>query len=511
MIKISKLVSILIVSQNMVLGIDPFDIYQIFYKNSYSIKIQNENLNEKEGVLDYADGYFDWNALSSLTSGMQYRLPTIDEQEFTSSALDDLQIRDDSFSFGLNKQFKFGSSLSPSIIMKKAISNLPLVNDAYDLNLQLLFKQPLTRAKRSYAKSMYESSKLDFKSEKSRTKYIFSNQLYYVLSAYFDYVFSVLNHKIYLRSEHKSKQFYKETLELIKADIRPESDINQLEADLLEKKISLIESEQIVKEYKSVLCKFLSINFNIFDNYDSEFEVLDSIFYEKELPTIPKENLIRIALKNRNDIKSASLNIKSTDILQQSAKSYLLPDIYLQALYNINGFDVGSSFNDVLSNSDTHITDFGLSLNLNYSFSNKFARGQYKQAKAIKNKAKYYYDNKKMNIELDVITAIDNFNSSRKALEHVIKSYYKYQNVLENEKYKFKEGRTTLVELLILQDKLIMAELNLSVFKCEYLKSIIRLKHDMGLLTPMKEFSREDLNDHFISTKDFFTLTEVSR
>ena len=73
MIKISKLVSILIVSQNMVLGIDPFDIYQIFYKNSYSMKIQNENLNEKEGVLDYADGYFDWNALSSLTSGMQYR------------------------------------------------------------------------------------------------------------------------------------------------------------------------------------------------------------------------------------------------------------------------------------------------------------------------------------------------------------------------------------------------------------------------------------------------------
>ena len=116
-----------------------------------------------------------------------------------------------------------------------------------------------------------------------------------------------------------------------------------------------------------------------------------------------------------------------------------------------------------------------------------------------------------MNIELDVITAIDNFNSSKKALEHVIKSYYKYQNVLENEKYKFKEGRTTLVELLILQDKLIMAELNLSVSKCEYLKSIIRLKHDMGLLTPMKEFSREDLNDHFISTKDFFTLTEVSR
>ena len=56
-----------------------------------------------------------------------------------------------------------------------------------------------------------------------------------------------------------------------------------------------------------------------------------------------------------------------------------------------------------------------------------------------------------------------------------------------------------------------MAELNLSVSKCEYLKSIIRLKHDMGLLTPMKEFSREDLNDHFISTKDFFTLTEVSR
>ena len=181
----------------MVLGIDPFDIYQIFYKNSYSMKIQNENLNEKEGVLDYADGYFDWNALSSLTSGMQYRLPTIDEQEFTSSALDDLQIRDDSFSFGLNKQFKFGSSLSPSIIMKKAISNLPLVNDAYDLNLQLLFKQPLTRAKRSYAKSMYESSKLDFKSEKSRTKYIFSNQLYYVLSAYFDYVFSVLNQKLF--------------------------------------------------------------------------------------------------------------------------------------------------------------------------------------------------------------------------------------------------------------------------------------------------------------------------
>ena len=59
------------------------------------------------------------------------------------------------------------------------------------------------------------------------------------------------------------------------------------------------------------------------------------------------------------------------------------------------------------------------------------------------------------------------------------------------------------MELLLLQDRLILAELNLAAVRNKYIKAIIRFRYQIGILIPEQELSRQMLNEHFISIPAF--------
>jgi len=292
-------------------------------------------------------------------------------------------------------------------------------------------------------------------------------------------------------------------LELIKADIRPESDINQLEADLAEKKVSLIQSGQMIIEYKKNLCQLLGVGFDELEQLNTGFSTFPENINIQSITSVPDEQLSAMALKNRMDILSASLDIKSAEVLLKSAKRDKLPDLSLEGLYGINGTDMGTSFGEAIKNNDSQLSNFGIKLNLNLPLSNNAARGQYIQSKTLKNKAQINYEHQQNTIRLEVITAKNNLIAAKNSLDQVEKSVDRYNTVLDNERLKFKEGLTTLMELLLLQDRLILAELNLAEVRNKYIKAIIRFRYQIGILIPKQELSRRMLNEHFISIPAF--------
>ena len=170
---------------------------------------------------------------------------------------------------------------------------------------------------------------------------------------------------------------------------------------------------------------------------------------------------------------------------------------------NIDGTDMGTSFGEAIKNNDSQLSNFGIKLNLNLPLSNNTARGQYIQSKTLKNKAQINYEHQRNTIRLEVITAKNNLIAAKKSLDQVEKSVDRYNTVLDNEKLKFKEGITTLMELLLLQDRLILAELNLAAVRNKYIKAIIRFRYQIGILIPEQELSRQMLNEHFISIPAF--------
>ena len=484
---------------NIIFGIDMYDVYHIYKNKSPALRLQNEILYEKEGVLQSVKGYYDWTFSNQLSSGKRHRPPTGDEQVLSLWGIDEVQSTQFSNSLGILKLFKYGTIINPSIVLNKIDTGLPWMEPAYNVDMNISFVQPLFRLGNSKYQAIYKAAELDLESEKSGTKHILSTELYYVLAAYWNYNTARDNHKIFLRSESKSIQFYEETLELIKADIRPKSDINQLEADLAEKKVSLIQSEQMIIEYKKTLCQLLGVSFDELEQLNTDFSTFPKNINIQSIPSLPDEKLVAIALQNRKDILSASLDIESADVLLTSAKRDKYPDLSLEGLYGINGTDMGTSFGEVIENNESQGSNFGIKLNLNLPLSNNTARGQYIQSKTLKNKAQINYEYQRNTIKLEVITAKNNLIAAKNSLEQVEKSVDRYNTVLDNEKLKFKEGLTTLMELLLLQDRLILAELNLAEVRNKYIKAIIRLRYQIGILIPEKELSRQMLNEHFIS------------
>ena len=488
---------------NIVFGIDMYDVYHICKNKSPALRLQNETLYEKEGVLQSVKGYYDWTFSNELSSGKRYRPPTVNEQVLSLWGIDEVRATQYSTSLGILKLFKYGTIINPSIVLNKTDAGLPWMEPTYNVDMTISFVQPLFRLGNSKYQAIYKAAEIDLESEKSGTKHIFSTQLYYVLAAYWNYNTARDNHQIYLKSESKSNQFYEETLELIKADIRPESDINQLEADLAEKKVSLIQSEQMIIEYKKTLCQLLGVGFDELEQLNTGFSTFPENINIQSITSVPDEKLSAMALQNRKDILSASLDIKSAEVLLKSAKRDKLPDLSLEGLYGINGTDMGTSFGEAIKNNESQVSNFGIKLNLNLPLSNNTARGQYIRSKTLKNKAQINYEYQLNTIRLEVITAKNNLIAAKNSLDQVEKSVDRYNTVLDNEKLKFKEGITTLMELLLLQDRLILAELNLAEVRNEYIKAIIRFRYQIGILIPEQELSRQMLNEHFISIPAF--------
>ena len=497
------LIMFLFIMNNDGYGLDMYDLYHLCKNNSPTLKLQNQTLKRKEGVLQSVKGYFDWTFTNQSSAGRSYRQPSEQEKMLSDGSVGDVRSSLYSTSLGVLKPFKSGTIVNPTIGFNKSDAGLPHLDPMYNFDIGISFIQSLSRLKNSKNYSNQKAAELDYKSEKLVTEHLLSYQVYSVLVAYMDYNAAHNKHQIYSASLQKSNQFFLEMLELIDADFRPKSDINQLEADLAEKEISLIYSEQMIIEYKRALCQILGIGFDEFGQSDTINNILPNDRHYMGVISTSNEKLISIAMNKRKDIQAASLVIQSSEVLLESARRDLFPEFSLEGQYRIKGSEFGSSFAKTIRNDDSHVKDMGIILNLSLPFSDDVDRGKYRQSLSMKDQARINYENQSNSIKLDVITARKNLIAANKSLEQIEKATDRYITVLENEKARFTEGLITLTELLLLQDRLILAELKLVELNSEYIKSIIRFRYQLGILIPERKFSRESLNEYFVSLPSF--------
>ena len=130
-------------------GLDMYDLYHLSKNNSPTLKLQNQTLKRKEGVLQSVKGYFDWTFTNQSSAGRSYRQPSEQEKMLSDGSVGDVRSALYSTSLGVLKPFKSGTIVNPTIGFNKSDAGLPHLDPMYNFDIGISFIQSLSRLKNS--------------------------------------------------------------------------------------------------------------------------------------------------------------------------------------------------------------------------------------------------------------------------------------------------------------------------------------------------------------------------
>ena len=308
-----------------------------------------------------------------------------------------------------------------------------------------------------------------------------SIQLYNSIISYWNYKTFQEIYKLRQKYVEKAKLFYNNILLLIESDLKAKAEIYQLSANLSQKQVELLQAEEYLLDSKNILCSFLGITLEQFLTYDSEPDNYPEIISEEILSDLPLSPIIENTLKNRKDLMAAKLDLDATNLLVRSAKANLLPDLTLNARYQVLLTQQNELY-DPNSFKDNKTDDFNIYLTFTVPFGNHVAKGKYLSNKAINEKARINLQMQQELISLNVNSAYNSLVKTSKSLAFTTRAAQDMKKVYSNEKIRYDKGSTTLLELLLIQDQMILAEINLLLMNNTYSQAIAKYRYETGQL-----------------------------
>lgn len=171
-------------------------------------------------------------------------------------------------------------------------------------------------------KTNLDSSKEDLQFTKSQVIYNVKKAYYNVIQAKSSLEVAKYVLKQYYQHFTKAKGFYE-------AGVKPKYEVTKAEVDLASSKVNLLKSDNTYKLAMTNLKNAIAM-------YDApDFEITDEPIFNYELDTV--DNLIKIALLNRQDYRSVELKEKSQQKRIVYEKTGYYPYISANARYGFSG------------------------------------------------------------------------------------------------------------------------------------------------------------------------------
>ncbi|RZS99448.1 TolC family protein [Aquimarina brevivitae] len=451
---------------------------------------------------------FDFNLFSSLSlSNNKSYLFAADPR---TSLFDDdaIATNSSSFSLGVQRKFRFGLLASVSLDYDQISNNFPFnqlnINtgpDVSDHTVGATFSltQPLFRGGGYKVNTaLEEGSKLEVESSENNFELNTSFELLQTANSYWQYLAAFENLKIFKENEARVRNVLNITEELVKADKKPAGDLVQIQADLANQERLTTLATQNFYNAKLNLGRAIGLSDeeskNIGDPINS-FPTIDGSGFTENLST---QQMLALAKENRKDL-TAFDNIKEAlELRLHLANNELKPQLDLTGFASYGGLNTGNGLNQAFNAfSDREGRNYGVGVRLNFAFpvNNNLARGNYIISKTALEDQEIAYDNLLRNINLNVSIAVNNLKNNVLTLTKAKETLDYSQNVFKNEQIKFQNGLTTLLNLILFQERLTFAQRDYLQAQQQFASSIANLRYETGTLINIDE-------DRTISTID---------
>ena len=472
-----------------------------------NIQIQQKQVRFARGVAQAAGGQFDVTLDTAFSRGVIHtprseleRLDIAGKTNITDTVADVTNQR-----LGLSKQFRSGPSVTTGVELTRYENNLdqePPLNRAY---ANIVFTIPLLRGFGAEATGAQErAAKIGHEAAALELQHTVASRLLATATAYWNVLAAERQLAIRLGTEARALELVERVRQLIAGKEVPAAELKQVQADYAEKSSARIAAEQQVEQARHALGLAMgapAAELNVGTSASDEFPPPPS---DSPLPRFEGQPMIERSLNRRADYQASLKTQQAARILETGARKNLKPQLDLNLEAGYTGLDEGGHFRKFYSSIDPRNTG-GLNalgtVRFSFPFENNAARGLYAQRQALHEETAIRSGDLARNIASGIMLAFSDLD--RTAQEHVkaAQAAALYREAVESEREKLRIGTSTIIDVIILGDRLSNALLSEIDSLARYASTIVRLRFETGLLissSPGKEVT--------LSVDDFSTV-----
>lgn len=409
-----------------------------------------------------------------------------------------IQTNNFTLSGGLQRTFRSNLTTTVEVAYTRVADNYPLTvfNEQIGpyvpdnaTSTTLSFRYPLLRGNgREIATAGERVAATNLKNQEFNTDFLITSQVFETAVSYWQYLTAEQMMGIYQENEDRVRRVLEITTELVEAEKKPMGDLLQVQADLKDKERQTILAKQQLFAARQNLGRTLGLDEEESTALTlplSPFPVLEEVVADITLP-----ELIEIARANRADLKALERALEIARINISVAKNDLRPQLDATSFVNYGGVDNGNGLNRIftaLGQREGRNYQIGFGLSYFFPVNNNQAEASLRDNQLLYSSQEVALQNQIRNIELNVSIAYNNFLNSVEALKKSRESLAYYQEVFSNEQIKFRSGLTTLLNLILLQERLTFAQLDYVQNQQQFALAISELRFETGTLVPQTQ------------------------
>lgn len=303
--------------------------------------------------------------------------------------------------------------------------------------------------------------------------------------AYRNYTQSRRQLEINKRSLEMAEKLFEINKALIEAGRMAEVELVQTEADIANRKVGILQSENSIEAARLALLRILNLD------KSARFETLDETMTKAALPSL--EEAFNIAFNNRPDYLQSLLNLETAKLNMTVAKRNQLWELSLKG--GVGRSVSGSNYGDALELSGNFDkADWDIGLQLTIPIADPAIEQEYVSAKVGLEKTELSLKKLKTDIGIEVENALRDAEIKYQQLELAGLAVKLSRKKLETENEKLNAGRSTNFQLLTFQNDLVSAELSELSAMIDYLNLLTSLDQTLGatLATWKVEVTKDD-------------------
>jgi outer membrane protein TolC len=378
---------------------------------------------------------------------------------------------------GGNYQIRFintRENIAPSAIG----SSKRIVDPRYESHIELTFTQPLLRdfgitVNTATIRQAQNSEQI----AEQQVLQTILNTIFNAQQSYWDLSFRIQDLAVKRESQKLAEDFLAENKARVELGTLAPIELVQAETSVKTREGDVITAESAVRMAEDQLKNVLNLPETL-GTWDLRIRPIDTPSFVP-ITSIPIEEKVDVALKNRPDYVQSQLDIASREIARDFARNQRLPRLDLVGQANVGAFGgtVDESFRDV---GDTEGYEWSIGLRFQYPLGNRFARNDLLRRNLELKQARVDQRRLLHTIVQQIRQAVRDLETDSKRVEVTRAATVLARTQLEAEQEKFRLGLSTSFNVLAFQRDLSITQSDETQALSDYNVALARLDQVTG-------------------------------
>lgn len=380
------------------------------------------------------------------------------------------------FNTGLRQRLLTGGTYE--LRMNNEYANRSATADGYSSQVALTLTQPLLRNfgyEANLTNIRIATNNQSISREQLRLRV--SDVVTQVQNGYFDLIFALENLEVQRRSLRLAQELVALNRARVRAGVAAPVEVTQAEAQEAARLQDVILAEKAVRDAEDTLKVVL--NLPATSGWDEELRPTDRATFD--VVSVNLDEAIRQALDNRNEYRSAKLDIDNRELTVRLTRNQLLPDLSLQGSVSLGG--AGATYGRNLGElSSTDFTSYSLGVVLTVPIGNRAAQAGHLRARLLSDQARTSLRQLELLIVQQVREAVRRVEADARRVEANRAARVLAEEQLRVEQRRLEAGVTTTFNVLSFQRDLAAAQANEIRAITDYNKSLAVLDRVRGIV-----------------------------